>query len=96
MQEDWKYTGDVPMVRGVNKQIIEIVNTGSEPFERAILFVRADSAAKDSDSVARQAGEYVSGLRVRRWWFPRRRMLLRALSLLGAAAVGGALAVFFL
>ena len=31
------------MLRGVNKQIIEIIDTGSDYFEKAVFFVKADN-----------------------------------------------------
>ena len=36
------------MLRGVNKQIIEINDIGSEYFEKALLFVKADSKITNS------------------------------------------------
>ncbi len=36
------------MLRGVNKQIIEINDIGSEYFEKALLFVKADSKMTNS------------------------------------------------
>ena len=35
------------MIRGINKRIIEVNDTGSELFEKALLFVRSDSRSDD-------------------------------------------------
>jgi hypothetical protein len=36
------------MLRGVNKQIIEIIDTGSDYFEKAVFFVKADNKLSNS------------------------------------------------
>jgi hypothetical protein len=82
------------MIRGVNKNVIEISDTGNDCFERAILFVRSE--ARGEGDLSAKAREYLSGLRLRRGFFRRgRRALLVAIG--GAAIIGGALtAAFFL
>ncbi len=64
------------MIRGVNRQMLEVTHTGSPYFERAFLVVRADSGQAGpealqalAEKVVRQAEGY-SGLRrqrLRRW-----------------------------
>lgn len=76
------------MIRGVNKSVIEISDTGNDCFERAILFVRPESAAKDNDHIRRRATDYLSGLKLRPWFYPRGRMVVKLLGWLGAAAAG--------
>ena len=84
------------MIKGVNRQMIEVTHTGSPYFERAFLVVRGDATADEeklhrmAEKVVEQAATY-SGLRRR-----RRRHLLRqgAFALLwggGGAAVTWAL-----
>ena len=81
------------MVKGVNKNVIEICDTGSDYFERAILFVRQNGAAgSDSDALRFQAGEFLSGLKVRSWWRPRGRIVFAAMRMLCAAGLGAAAA----
>lgn len=46
------------MVKGVNRQIIEVKNPGSEYFDRALLFLKAGSALPP-DKLGRLASEYV-------------------------------------
>ena len=82
------------MIKGVQRQIIEVTHTGSPYFERAFLVVRGDGAAPAADTlqtmahkVVEQAATY-SGLRRERW----RRRLWRGLFALGCAAVGAAMA----
>lgn len=53
------------MIRGVNKNVIEISDTGNDCFERAILFVRSDKQRGEGDLTAK-ARRYLSGLRLRR------------------------------
>lgn len=78
------------MIRGVNKNVIEISDTGNECFERAILFVRPEIAAKDSEQIRRRATDYLCGLKLRPWLYPKGRLALRILGWLAAAAAGAA------
>lgn len=60
------------MIKGVNRQMIEVTHTGSPYFERAFLVVRGDAVADESKlhcmahKVVEQAASY-SGLRRGRW-----------------------------
>ncbi len=86
------------VIKGVNRQIIEVTDTGNEYFERALLVVRpncVDAEAvrlrEEAQRMLRNAGGY-AGLRNQR----RRRIIRRTAYGLGAgtagALVGGALA----
>lgn len=65
------------MIKGVNRQMIEVTHTGSPYFERAFLVVRTDSGQPSektlqqlAERVVRQ-GETYAGLRQQRrrlWW----------------------------
>lgn len=77
------------MIRGVNKNVIEISDTGNDCFERAILFVRPERATNDSDQIHRRASDYLSGIRLRPWINPNHKVIMRVLGWLCAAAVGG-------
>lgn len=60
------------MIKGVNRQMIEVTHTGSPYFERAFLVVRGDIVADEkklhglAQKVVEQASSY-SGLRRGRW-----------------------------
>ena len=84
------------MIRGVNKNVIEISDTGNECFERAILFVRAGSAEGDGEQLRQRARQYLSGLRLRPRIFrkPRWKTLLWGLAFAFSGA--GIAALFFL
>ncbi|HHY51975.1 MAG TPA: hypothetical protein GX499_01855 [Clostridiales bacterium] len=75
------------MVKGINRNIIEIAETGNEVFERAILIVRPDSTDKDASTLEAHARRYLGGLRPRRIWVSRRWPAV-VLRYLGAAGVG--------
>lgn len=77
------------MIRGVNKNVIEICDTGNECFERAILFVRPDKRGEDGDQLHRRAAEFLSGLRLRPRFYPRGRLWMAAVKLSAAAIAGG-------
>ena len=83
------------MIRGVNKNIIEISDTGNQYFERVILFVRPDSAKQDREHLCRSAGEFLSGLRLPRFYL-RGRLWPTMLGLGGAAAAGALVSAFLL
>lgn len=78
------------MIKGVNRQIIEVMDTGNEYFERALLVVRpacvdADAVLlrEEAQRVLRTAGGY-TGLRGQR----RRRYLRRLMYGLATGAAG--------
>ncbi len=83
------------MVKGVNRTVIEISDTGNELFERAILFVRpggGDSGRAHAEGALEgQARRYLSKLSLRgnmlrrNWWFGR--CLRYALAVCAGAAV---------
>lgn len=43
------------MIKGVNKQILEVTNTESQYFERIIFFVRPEAQTLDGDKLHREA-----------------------------------------
>jgi hypothetical protein len=47
------------MVKGVNRQIIEINDTGSRYFERVLLFVSPEGAELSSKELGSEAKEYL-------------------------------------
>jgi hypothetical protein len=47
------------MVKGVNRQIIEINDTGNRHFERVLLFVSAGSSELTDAELQNKAGEYL-------------------------------------
>ena len=89
------------MIKGVNRQIIEVSDTGNTYFERALLIVRAKYSDMDdrmlhdeADRLLKKAGGY-TGLRLSR----RRRTVHSLLTALGGGMVGamaGALAAMLL
>ncbi|MBR5524740.1 MAG: hypothetical protein IKU51_05705 [Clostridia bacterium] len=79
------------MIKGVNRQMIEVTHTGSPYFERAFLVVRADCQHLEGDGLHRLAEKVVqqadtyAGLRRQ-----RRLVRLRRSTEMLLAAVGGA------
>lgn len=47
------------MLKGVNKQVIEVTDTGNQYIKKAILFIDPDKAAYDSDFLIHQAKKYL-------------------------------------
>lgn len=50
------------MLRGVNKQIIEINSTENDFFEKAILFVRPEKADTDGEELHKKAIKFLSAV----------------------------------
>ncbi len=84
------------MLKGVNKNVIEISDTGNSCFERAILFVRPESHQNDSEQLRRKASDYIANLKLRPRFYHETGFWFKALKLASAAAVGAAAAFIFL
>ena len=52
--------GSKAMIKGVNKQIIEINDIENEHFYKAILFVRPESSPRSEEYLNKQANEYIT------------------------------------
>ncbi|HIZ84008.1 MAG TPA: hypothetical protein H9668_06290 [Firmicutes bacterium] len=50
------------MLRGVNRQIIEVKDTGSRYFERALLIVRPEFAHMQPGQLEREADKYLASV----------------------------------
>ena len=81
------------MIKGVNRQMIEVTHTGSPYFERAFLVVRGGAAPIEAEKlhcmaekVVEQAGTY-AGLRRQRFRYALRQGLFALLWGGGGAAV---------
>ncbi len=78
------------MIKGVNRQMIEVTHTGSPYFERAFLVVRGGALPEEeklhrmAQKVVEQAGTY-AGLKRQRW-----RQTLRQVGFALLCAVSGA------
>ena len=51
------------MLKGVNKQVVEVVEVDNEFFERAILFVKAEKQQHEEETLRENARRYVGSLR---------------------------------
>ncbi|MBE6806781.1 MAG: hypothetical protein E7527_02025 [Ruminococcaceae bacterium] len=80
------------MIKGVNRQMIEVTHTGSPYFERAFLVVRAggqpptqERLQRQAEKVVEQAGTY-AGLR-RQTWLRRGKTALFGFFCAGGGAI---------
>jgi hypothetical protein len=80
------------MLKGINKNVIEISDTGNDCFERAILFLRP-GREHGEEQLRTKAGEFLAGLRLRRQMLRAggRASCLRLLAAAGAGAGAAAL-----
>ena len=84
------------MLRGVNKSIIEVLETENQYFEKAILFIRPGHRDQDTGFMKTKAKEYLSNISYKpasKWKKP---FLYSAVKLGSAAALGAAAATFLL
>lgn len=51
------------MLKGVNKQVVEVVEVDNEFFERAILFVKPEKQQNGEEALRENARRYVGSLR---------------------------------
>ena len=83
------------MIKGVNRQIIEVSDTGSVYFERALLIVRANCADADPAMLHDEAGRLVRSVGTYTGLRHNRRRFRRTLAVgLGGGALGTALGVW--
>ncbi|MEF9983864.1 MAG: hypothetical protein RSD67_02100 [Oscillospiraceae bacterium] len=52
------------MLRGVNKSIIEVLETENKYFEKAILFIRADVKSTENSVLGEKANEYLNSVSI--------------------------------
>ena len=81
------------MIKGINRQMIEVTHTGSPYFERAFLVVRAGSSQPGADTlhklaekVVEQADTY-AGLKQQRWRLRWQRGLYTLLAMGSGAGI---------
>jgi len=84
------------MNKGINRNVIEIVDTDSEMFERAILFVRPHGRDQEPAALEKGARNFLSHTRIRRQVLPGRRSLAGAAKYVLAATLGAGAAVLML
>ncbi len=81
------------MIKGVNKQVVEISETGNEFFEKAIFFVRPEYSGLGEGRLREKAQNAIdrTAMPPKGKHARRKERLKPALWLLGAAAGGGTL-----
>ena len=85
------------MLKGVNKQIIEVTDTGNNYISKAILFVNPDKAGYDRDFLIYQAKKYMEQSDPKPKRPSRRsRLLFALLEISAGAAAGIAMACLFI
>ena len=88
------------MVKGVNKNIIEVHDLQSEYFDKAILFVKPEYALFDSEKLFKEAKRYVNNADLNRKCGKRRKTprtpLLTKFACGAGAAILTAAACYFI
>ena len=81
------------MNKGINRNVIEIVDTDNEMFERAILFVRPHEREREPAALERGARHFLSRTKIRRRMLPGGRKLAAFVKYVLAMALGAVAAV---
>ena len=84
------------MLRGVNKSIIEVLETENQYFEKAILFVRPGHSEGDEGVLKTKAREYLAGINYKPSAGRLKKPLVYSALKLGSAAALGATAATIL
>ena len=84
------------MNKGINRNVIEIVDTDNEVFERAILFVRPQGREQEPDALERSARHFLFHTKIRRRILPDSRKLVHLAKYACAAVLGAGAAVLML
>ena len=76
------------MIRGVNRQVIEITETGNAYYEKALLVIKPEYASAERELLEREARRVLKQMGAPSSVKKSSRILFWALRLGGAAAVG--------
>lgn len=83
------------MIKGVNKYVVEIVDTENPVFEKIICYVKSEYAGAGSAALEKRAGEAVSGLtairEAKEEKKKRKKVIPRWAVSIGSAAIGAGL-----
>ncbi|MDF2567022.1 MAG: hypothetical protein K0R90_478 [Oscillospiraceae bacterium] len=85
------------MIKGVNKQIIEVVNTDNEFFEKAILFVNPSKMNASEQEKIKKADDYVKEFTKNTKTKQKRKSkkwVISVVEIAGAALAGATIASF--
>lgn len=81
------------LIKGINKQVIDICETGNQYYERAILFLKPEYADIQREILEREAKKFLKGIGTASSLKTCNRVLYWGIRLGGAAAVGAFLSI---
>ena len=84
------------LIKGINKQVIDIGETGNPYYERAILFLKPEYSDIQREILEREAKKFLKGISTASSLKSYNRVLYWTIRLGGAAAVGAILSVMIL
>lgn len=79
------------MIKGINRQIIEVTQTENNYFEKAWLVIKPEYINAGASAIEREAEKYLKGLKPPHSMRSCKALVLRVLSLVCAAISGGLL-----
>ncbi len=88
------------LVKGVNKKVIEINDTGNEVFEKVVLYIKPKYSLLENKELKKEAGEVLKNYSIDEFVYERevvgsRRLFLILFSSIIAVAVITALIIIF-
>lgn len=76
------------MIKGVNRQVIEVMDTGNEYYERALLILKPEYAEEERELLEKEAHKVLKSMGIPSAAKKRNKVMYWLLRLGGAAAVG--------
>ncbi len=80
------------MIKGINRQIIEINDTGNHYYEKALLIVKPEFASAHQQLLEREAMKLLKSMDAPSYYKRKRNTALRIIFAAAFALIGGALA----
>lgn len=84
------------MIKGVNKNVIEIKDTGNAYFEKAVLYINPDYSCRDAHILRAQADKYLNSIKNTKYKKTKKSKFPVAITLFSAVAIIGIFLFFYI
>lgn len=84
------------MIKGVNKNVIEIKDTGNAYFEKAVLYINPDYNCRDDHFLRTQADKYLNSIKNTKYKKVKKSKFPVAITIFSAVALIGMILFFYI
>lgn len=84
------------MIKGVNKNVIEIKDTGNAYFEKAVLYINPDYSCRDAHILRAQADKYLNSIKNTKYKKTKKSKFPVAITFFSAVAIIGIFLFFYI